>query len=278
MLSSCNLIGFLVTKDYDKARAFFEAQLGFQFIGLDQYALAMQAGAHMVKIEGGGWTVPIVRFLVERGIPVCAHLGFTPQSVHALGGYRIQGRGEAAAAELRTWQDSFVPGLFQLPAYVRALRLASAPDASAENLDRSVGLRSARQERLTGDNSLHFHAIVGEGVLRRCVGGVEVMRAQLNHMRDMAERLDHVTLQVVPFTVGAHPATSSFSLLRFPDESMSTAYVEFDRGAVYPERKPDVDYYTELFRRLSTEFALDRAASIEMIARAGDDLEKGAGS
>ena len=54
----------------------------------------MQAGAHMVKLEGGGWTAPIVRSFVERGIPVCAHLGFTPQSVHALGGYRVQGREE----------------------------------------------------------------------------------------------------------------------------------------------------------------------------------------
>ena len=63
-------------------------------------ALLMQQGAHMVKIEGGGWTAPIVRFLVERGVPVCAHLGFTPQSVHALGGYRVQGRDEAAARVL----------------------------------------------------------------------------------------------------------------------------------------------------------------------------------
>jgi len=64
-------------------------------------ALLMQAGAQMVKLEGGGWTAPIIRFLVERGIPVCAHLGFTPQSVNALGGYRIQGRDESAAALLR---------------------------------------------------------------------------------------------------------------------------------------------------------------------------------
>jgi 3-methyl-2-oxobutanoate hydroxymethyltransferase len=60
----------------------------------------LQAGAHMVKLEGGGWTAPIVRSLVERGIPVCAHLGFTPQSVNALG-YRVQGRDEAAADVLR---------------------------------------------------------------------------------------------------------------------------------------------------------------------------------
>jgi 3-methyl-2-oxobutanoate hydroxymethyltransferase len=56
----------------------------------------MQAGAHMVKLEGGGWTTDTVRFLVERGIPVCAHLGLTPQTVHALGGYRVQGRGDSA--------------------------------------------------------------------------------------------------------------------------------------------------------------------------------------
>jgi 3-methyl-2-oxobutanoate hydroxymethyltransferase len=60
----------------------------------------MKAGAHMVKLEGGGWTTETVRFLVERGIPVCAHLGLTPQTVHALGGYRVQGREPAAAAQL----------------------------------------------------------------------------------------------------------------------------------------------------------------------------------
>ena len=61
----------------------------------------MQSGAHMVKLEGGGWTADTVRWLVERGIPVCAHLGLTPQSVHALGGYRVQGRDEQAAQTLR---------------------------------------------------------------------------------------------------------------------------------------------------------------------------------
>ena len=64
-------------------------------------ARLMQAGAHMVKLEGGGWTTETVRFLVERGIPVCAHLGLTPQTVHALGGYRVQGKDDAGAATLR---------------------------------------------------------------------------------------------------------------------------------------------------------------------------------
>ena len=60
----------------------------------------MQAGAKMVKLEGGAWLAPTIAFLVERGIPVCAHLGLTPQSVHALGGYRIQGRTEGEAERL----------------------------------------------------------------------------------------------------------------------------------------------------------------------------------
>ncbi len=60
----------------------------------------MQAGAKMVKLEGGAWLAPTVAFLVERGIPVCAHLGLTPQSVHALGGYRVQGRSDEDAERL----------------------------------------------------------------------------------------------------------------------------------------------------------------------------------
>ena len=61
----------------------------------------MQAGAQVVKLEGGAWLVDTVRFLTERGIPVCAHLGLTPQSVHQLGGYRVQGKSLEGAAQLK---------------------------------------------------------------------------------------------------------------------------------------------------------------------------------
>ncbi|MGK5008255.1 3-methyl-2-oxobutanoate hydroxymethyltransferase [Janthinobacterium sp. MDB2-8] len=63
--------------------------------------ILMQAGAHMIKIEGGAWLAEIVRFLTERGIPVCAHIGLTPQSVHQLGGYKVQGKSTESAAELK---------------------------------------------------------------------------------------------------------------------------------------------------------------------------------
>ena len=64
-------------------------------------SVLMEAGAHMVKLEGGGWTTETVHFLVERGIPVCAHLGLTPQTVHSLGGYRVQGKTQASADLLK---------------------------------------------------------------------------------------------------------------------------------------------------------------------------------
>ena len=60
----------------------------------------MQAGAHMVKLEGGVWLAPTVEFLVTRGIPVCGHIGLTPQSVNTLGGYRVQGRTDSSAQQL----------------------------------------------------------------------------------------------------------------------------------------------------------------------------------
>jgi 3-methyl-2-oxobutanoate hydroxymethyltransferase len=73
-------------------------------------ARLMAAGAQMVKLEGGRPMLDTVRFLVERGIPVCGHVGLTPQSVHQLGGFRVQGRRPDAARQLledsRALQDA----------------------------------------------------------------------------------------------------------------------------------------------------------------------------
>jgi 3-methyl-2-oxobutanoate hydroxymethyltransferase len=82
------------------------ADLPFQSDATPERALQasivlLQAGAEMVKLEGAGHKLEVIRFLVERDIPVCAHLGLTPQSVLKFGGYKVQGRDEAAAARLR---------------------------------------------------------------------------------------------------------------------------------------------------------------------------------
>jgi 3-methyl-2-oxobutanoate hydroxymethyltransferase len=96
-------------------RALLVADLPFGTYGTaaDAFASAvtvMRAGAQMVKLEGGEWLAETVRFLVERSVPVCAHLGLTPQSVHALGGFKVQGKTEAGAAQLirdaRAMQDA----------------------------------------------------------------------------------------------------------------------------------------------------------------------------
>ncbi|HUL41358.1 MAG TPA: 3-methyl-2-oxobutanoate hydroxymethyltransferase [Burkholderiales bacterium] len=91
-------------------RAFIVADMpfgSFQLSPQQTFANAAQlmaAGAHMVKLEGGQAVVDSVGFLTERGLPVCGHLGLTPQSVHQLGGYRVQGKGDREAK--RVMQDA----------------------------------------------------------------------------------------------------------------------------------------------------------------------------
>jgi len=117
----------------------------------------LQAGAQMVKLEGGGWTTETVRFLVERGIPVCAHLGLTPQTVHALGGYRVQARADADADRLRA----------------EALALQ---DAGAALLVLEM-VPAALAARLTGE--LPRCATIGIGAGRGTAGQVLVMHDML---------------------------------------------------------------------------------------------------
>lgn len=86
--------------------AMIVADLPFGAYGTVETAYAnavilMQAGAHMIKIEGGAWLADTVKFLTERGIPVCAHIGLTPQSVHQLGGYKVQGKSTESAEQLK---------------------------------------------------------------------------------------------------------------------------------------------------------------------------------
>ncbi|SFL96821.1 3-methyl-2-oxobutanoate hydroxymethyltransferase [Variovorax sp. OV329] len=118
----------------------------------------MQAGARMVKLEGGGWTVDTVRFMSERGIPVCAHLGLTPQTVYALGGYRVQGRDEASAARLS--QDA--RALQDAGAAMLVLEMVPAPLARAVTAELSrcatIGIGAGRA---TSGQVLVMHDMLG---------------------------------------------------------------------------------------------------------------------
>ena len=97
-------------------------------------AQLFKLGAHMVKLEGGGWTNETVRFLTERGIPVCGHLGFTPQTVISLGGFKVQGRDEAGAALLKRHATELVEAGAQM------LVLEMVPSALAKEISESLGV------------------------------------------------------------------------------------------------------------------------------------------
>jgi transcriptional regulator with XRE-family HTH domain len=159
---------------------------------------------------------------------------------------------EAYATELRVHEPGYVFGLFQLPEYTRAVRLAFVPDASDEELQRSVDLRTARQARLRGDNPPTIRLLLDEAVLHRSVGGPKVMEAQIAHLIEMS-KLPQVTLQVVPFSVGAHPAVGfGFTVLRFDDTpGIDVVYVENQRSAAYHEKPSDLDHYVEVFQQIS---------------------------
>ncbi len=121
-------------------------------------AVLMEAGAHMVKLEGGGWTAATVRFLVERGIPVCGHLGLTPQTVHALGGYRVQGKGDAAGALLRQQAHA----LQDAGAAMLVLEMVPAPLAAALTAELrhcpTIGIGAGRS---TAGQVLVLHDMLG---------------------------------------------------------------------------------------------------------------------
>lgn len=178
---------------------------------------------------------------------------------------------EAAATELRTYGVELIGGLLQTEEYARAVGRANQPDASGRDLDSYVALRRGRQARLDGDDPPALHTVVNEAALRREVGGREVMRAQLAHLVEVAS-LPNVTVQVLPFSAGAHPAmTAPFTLLGFDVAEMATVYLENGRGAVYLDGQADRDRYGWMFDRL-TALALPSEESLSWLSRLGSNL------
>ncbi|MFI5958637.1 helix-turn-helix domain-containing protein [Cryptosporangium sp. NPDC051539] len=161
---------------------------------------------------------------------------------------------EAAASLIRTYEVQFIPGLLQTEDYARAVILLANGSAPKEEIDRRVALRMERQRLLTRGNAPRFWAIIDEAVLRRPIGGRDIMRGQLEHLAKMAERAN-VTLQVIPFGFGGHAgAGGAFTLLRFPDQTLpDIVYIEQLTSALYLEKREDVDTYLESMERLAVE-------------------------
>lgn len=179
---------------------------------------------------------------------------------------------EAEASEIWNYQAEFMPGLLQTADYCRAVSAVNSPDATEDEVDRRVELRLARQEILARDKSPHLQVVVNEAVVRRQVGGPAVMLEQLRRIEEMAKR-PSVTVQVLPFSAGAHPAmTGSFTMLRFPTEGGEpTIFVEVDSGALYPDRPSDLERYTWMFDQLR-DLALSPAKSMALVSRVKEEL------
>ncbi len=179
---------------------------------------------------------------------------------------------EAEAVSIRTFEGQFVPGLLQTEGYARAVIHAGRDAVDADDVERRVEARLARQTLLTRDDPVRLWAIVDEGALRRPAGGREVMRAQLDHLAKAAE-LPNVELQVLPYSSGAHAGMSGpFAILNFVEPAEGdVVYVENETSSLFLEKPQEIERYTLMFTHLLAK-ALDPDASVPYLARLADEL------
>lgn len=177
---------------------------------------------------------------------------------------------ESQASVMRTLETSVVPGLLQTPEYARAVTRAAVGAVDEERLDTLVEVRLARQDVLRSDPPLTLSAVLDEAVLRREVGGPEVMARQLERLVEAA-RLPQVRLQVLPFSAGAHIGiTGPFVIFSFPSTSdLDVVVLDHLTSSLYLERKEDLQAYTEAFDSLRIH-ALSPEDSLDYIAAIGD--------
>lgn len=157
-----------------------------------------------------------------------------------------------------------VPGLLQTREYATSVVERSQVWASQREVNRFVDLRIARQAAWARENPLSVWCILDEAALRRVVGGPEVMRGQFQRLLDVTEEHAHIVIQILPFSVGAHPGLDGpFQLLHFPGGS-PVAMVETKTTSVYLEEDGIVDRYRTALDTLREE-ALDVQASRRLI-------------
>jgi len=161
---------------------------------------------------------------------------------------------EEAATQIRAYEVQFVPGLLQTGDYARAVSLLGDPNATDREVERRVGLRLARQAVFTRPTPPNFWVVLDEAVLRRPIGGVEVMRAQVRHLLEMSQR-QNVTIQIVPFTAGGHAAAGGpFSILRFAEYDLpDVVYLEQLTSSLYLDKHEIVDSYLMVMDRLCVD-------------------------
>jgi transcriptional regulator with XRE-family HTH domain len=184
---------------------------------------------------------------------------------------------ESAAAEIMTYEAQFVPDLLQTADYARAIA-AAEPGYRDGRADQEAAAKASRQDLVLGGDG-RLSVVMGEAALRQQVGGPDVMAAQIRHLAALARDYPNVTLQVLPFSAGAHAVAGSGSLaiLRFPDApSLGVVYLEALSGGVYLESQVDVASYIRAFALLRAS-ALTAASTATMLGEMADPLDGAAG-
>ncbi|WP_327426219.1 helix-turn-helix domain-containing protein [Streptomyces sp. NBC_01236] len=161
---------------------------------------------------------------------------------------------ESEASVIRLYEPHYVPGLLQTRDYATALMRVGFPNESKEDIARRVALRVKRQDLLAKPDAPAIWAVLDETVLRRPVGGAEVMRAQIDRLHEVLD-MPKVRIQIMRFRVGAHPgAFGPFHHFRFGfSELPDVVYTESLVGAVYVDRPDDVVTYLEVLDRMSVQ-------------------------
>ncbi|MFF7599899.1 helix-turn-helix domain-containing protein [Streptomyces mirabilis] len=166
----------------------------------------------------------------------------------------------------------YVPGLLQTRSYTTALQQANEMRRLPEEIERLVDIRMRRQAILTRPKAPHLWAILDESVIRRVMGSPDIMREQLSHLLSASES-GNITLQVLPFSRGAHcAALGSFVILGGAEPSLDVVYVDLHVGSVFMEKEAELDRYRLAFEYLRAQ-ALDIEASRELISHAKEDLK-----
>lgn len=188
---------------------------------------------------------------------------------------------EEAAERLQQYGPELVPGLFQTTDYARTLIREDNPGVEAEEIERRVHVRMARQALLTRVTSpITMEVALNEAVLRRPVGGREVMAAQPDHLLELAA-LAHVSIRVVPFEVGLHHGllSGSFAILRFPlngdgqPTEPPTVYVGGFTGDLYLDKPKEIERYDGAFRAIRGR-CLGHDETVRLIHQATRELRQ----
>jgi hypothetical protein len=160
---------------------------------------------------------------------------------------------EESASLIQAYELQFVPGLLQTEAYAMAIATRGRPDFAPEDVRRRIALRIERQKILFGVKPPTLWVVLDESVLRRPIGGRQVLRTQLERMLELTHR-PNITVQVVPNHLSGYAAEGSFSILRFAEPELpDVAYVEHLGGALYLDGISEIETFSLAMDRLMVD-------------------------